>query len=157
MLLTPTRYSSDCPLFCGLNYLCLIVSGFGCYLSHACSMTLQMPSGYLVLLFLSSLRSAWGNDTVPISAVSWNVNSAAKIRSDPQAISLLTSCDVIFLQETLHTRAEDCLLLPGFVGQHSLAIPTNRRPSRGVSSFFRIASFVDGSILQVFLIPKVDL
>ncbi len=108
-----------------------------------------MGAGVL-LLFLITPCLALGADVFTISCITWNVNSAAKISSDPQAISQLTSCDVVFLQETLHTRAEDCLLLPGFVGQHSLAIPTARRPSRGVSSFFRIQSFVDGSLLQVY-------
>jgi hypothetical protein len=75
----------------------------------------------------------------------------AKIRNDPRAVAHISSCDVVFLQETLSTTPESCLLLPGFVGQHSLAIPTNRRPSRGVSSFFKISTFVDGALSQVFL------
>jgi hypothetical protein len=90
-----------------------------------------------------------GLDDFQVTGISWNVNSAAKIRNDPEAISHLMEGDVVFLQETLHTRAEDCLILPGYVGQHNLAIPTNRRPSRGASSFFRIETFVDGSISQV--------
>ncbi len=87
--------------------------------------------------------------SINITAVTWNVNSVAKIRIDPRAIAHITSRDVVFLQETLCTTPESCLLLPGFVGQHSLAIPTNRRPSRGLSSFFKIESFVDGALSQV--------
>jgi exonuclease III len=90
-----------------------------------------------------------GLEELNITAISWNVNSVAKIKNDPRAISHLVDCDVAFLQETLLTRMEDCLVLPGYVGHHNLAIPTNRRPSRGVSSYFRIESFVDGSISQV--------
>jgi hypothetical protein len=86
-----------------------------------------------------------------ITATSWNVNSVAKIRNDPRALAHISSCDVVFLQETLSTTPESCLLLPGFVGQHSLAIPTNRRPSRGISSFFKIETFVDGALSQVTL------
>lgn len=84
-----------------------------------------------------------------ITAITWNVNSAAKIRNDPRAVAQISNCDVIFLQETLSSNPDSCLILPGFVGQHSLAIPTNRRPSRGLSSFFRIETFVDGALSQV--------
>ncbi len=102
--------------------------------------------------FLLFPLAAHGIDEFRVSAISWNVNSAAKIRDDPQALAELMQCDVIFLQETLHTRAEDCLNLPGYIAQHNLAIPTNRRPSRGSSSFFRIETFVDGSVSQVLLL-----
>ncbi len=101
---------------------------------------------FVLLAFVVSLGS--GNN-LTISCVSWNVNSAAKIRDNPLTIERLVEADVVFLQETLHTRVEDCLELTGFVGQHSLAIPTRRRPSRGLSSFFKINSFTDGGISQV--------
>ncbi len=91
------------------------------------------------------------SENFTLSCVSWNVNSVAKIRDNPRAIGHLTNADVVFLQETLHTRVEDCLVLNGFVGQHNLAIPTARRPSRGLSSFFKIESFTDGGITQVIL------
>jgi exonuclease III len=109
-----------------------------------------MRAFFLGLWLLPAL--AYGQAEFPVTATSWNVNSVAKIRNDPKARSHFSVCDVIFLQETLHTRTEDCLTLPGFVGHHNLAIPTNRRPSRGVSSFFRIETFVDGSVSQVSLL-----
>jgi exonuclease III len=109
-----------------------------------------MRAFFLGLWLLPAL--AYGQAEFPVTATSWNVNSAAKIRNDPKALSHFLECDVIFLQETLHTRKEDCLTLRGFVGHHNLAIPTNRRPSRGVSSFFRIETFVDGSVSQVSLL-----
>jgi hypothetical protein len=101
------------------------------------------------LCILTGITSCCGS--LNVTAITWNVNSAAKIRSDPRALAQIASCDVVFLQETLSTSPDTCLLLPGFVGQHSLAIPTNRRPSRGLSSFFRIETFVDGALSQVLL------
>jgi hypothetical protein len=102
----------------------------------------------LVCLFvLCGLTGCEGS--LNITAITWNVNSVAKIRTDVRAVAQISRCDVIFLQETLSCNPDSCLLLPGFVGQHSLAIPTNRCPSRGLSSFFRIETFVDGALSQV--------
>ncbi len=39
--------------------------------------------------------------------------------------------------------------LQGYLAHHSLAIYTGRRPSRGVTSLFKISSFVDGAIQRV--------
>jgi hypothetical protein len=141
------RFMEICYIFKKFSILKLLRFSVIHYTQHWVLLS-QMGGGILFFLVLPWL--AVGADVFTISCVSWNVNSVAKIRSDPQAISQLTSCEVVFLQETLRKRAEDCLLLPGFVGQYSLAIPTARRPSRGVSSFFRIESFVDGSLLQVY-------
>jgi hypothetical protein len=101
---------------------------------------------FVILAFVVSQATC---NNLTLSCITWNVNSAAKIRDNPLTISRLVEADVVFLQETLHTNVEDCLELNGFVGQHNLAIPTRRRPSRGLSSFFKIDSFTDGGISQV--------
>jgi hypothetical protein len=57
--------------------------------------------------------------------------------------------DFVFLQETLHTAPDSCLLLEGFVGHHTLASVTGGRPSQGLSSFFRIEAFADGCLSRL--------
>ncbi len=53
---------------------------------------------------------------------------------------------MIYLQETYSLSDETVLELPGYLAHHSLALYTGRRPSRGVSTLFRIEAFVDGAI-----------
>ncbi len=97
-----------------------------------------------IFLWLPALTFA-----VTLSGITWNTNGAGKLRDRVHQLARLRSVDVVFLQETLHTSYDSCLLLEGFVGHHVLATPTDGRPSQGLSSFFRIGAFVDGSISRV--------
>jgi exonuclease III len=86
---------------------------------------------------------------VKFSCVTWNVNGVSKLRDFVFSTSWLGDYDVIFLQETYSTTDDNVIQLSGYLGHHSLAAYTGRRPSRGVSSLFRIESFVDGALQRI--------
>ncbi len=86
---------------------------------------------------------------VDFSCVTWNVNGASKLRDYVFSTSWLREYDVIYLQETYSTSEENVFQMAGYLGHHSLAAYTGRRPSRGVSTLFRIESFVDGALQRI--------
>jgi hypothetical protein len=104
----------------------------------------------LICLILSTLFAC---SVANKTALSWNTNSAEKLRDVPSALRLLRSADCVFLQETLHTSLDQCILLEGFVGHHVLATHTQGRPSQGLSSFFRIDAFTEGCISRLTVVP----
>ncbi len=86
---------------------------------------------------------------VKLSCVTWNVNGVSKLRDFVFSTAWLQDYDVIFLQETYSTTDDNVIQLSGYLGHHSLATYTGRKPSRGVSSLFRIESFVDGALQRI--------
>jgi hypothetical protein len=114
---------------------------------------MAVPSLSLLVFFLSLLGLSTG---VRFSGVTWNLNGAVKLKDHFFSVAWLRELDVIFLQETYSVSDEAVLELPGYLAHHSLALYTGRRPSRGVSTLFRIDAFVDGAIQVVYLfIPLV--
>ncbi len=108
------------------------------------------PYGILfcsVLALIAWLRGF--SSAVELSCVTWNVNGVSKLRDYVFSTSWLRQHDVIYLQETYSTSEENVFQLPGYLGHHSLAAYTGRRPSRGVSTLFRIESFVEGALQRV--------
>ncbi len=89
------------------------------------------------------------NHAAKFSCVTWNVNGVSKLRDFVFSAAWLKDYDVIFLQETYSTSDDNVFELSGYLGHHSLAAYTGRRPSRGVSSLFRIESFVDGALQRI--------
>ncbi len=86
---------------------------------------------------------------VELSCETWNVNGVAKLRDYVFSTSWLRQHDVIYFQETYSTSEENVFQLPGYLGHHSLAAYTGRRPSCGVSTLFRIESFADGALQRI--------
>ncbi len=100
-----------------------------------------------VVVLIAWLRGF--SSAVELSCVTWNVNGVSKLRDYVFSTSWLRQHDVIYLQETYSTSDENVFQLPGYLGHHSLAAYTGRRPSRGVSILFRIESFVEGALQRV--------
>jgi exonuclease III len=100
-----------------------------------------------IFVFIVSVLVLSGHTTgIEFSGVTWNINGVAKLRDHFFSVDWLRELDVIYLQETYSLSDESVLELPGYLAHHSLALYTGRRPSRGVSTLFRIEAFVDGAI-----------
>ncbi len=84
-----------------------------------------------------------------LSAVSWNVNGAAKLRTYPAELRYLATFDAILLQETFSLHEHLAFELDGFIAFHTEARPTGGRPSWGMSSLFKMSSFVGGRLRTV--------
>jgi exonuclease III len=100
-------------------------------------------------LFIVLTEFAIPSSAVKFSCVTWNVNGVSKLRDLVFSSTWLQDYDVIFLQETYSTSDDHVFQPPGYLGHHSLAAYTGRRPSRGVSSLFRIEGFVGGALQRL--------
>jgi hypothetical protein len=84
-----------------------------------------------------------------LSVLTWNVNGAAKLRGYFPELRYLRSFDAILLQETFTVDVHASLDLDGYITFNVPARPTGGRPSWGLTSFFRITSFVGGHLRTV--------
>jgi hypothetical protein len=84
-----------------------------------------------------------------LKAVTWNINGSPKFRALGPELSYLSTFDVVFLQETCITNKASALELDGYIPLHTFARVTGGRPQWGLTSWFRISSFVGGTIRPV--------
>ncbi len=105
---------------------------------------------FLIPLVAFALVLPGSSTGVRFSGVTWNLNGVAKLNDNVLSTVWLRDYDVIYLQETYSLSEENAFELPGYLAHHSMAIYTGRRPSRGVTSLFRINAFVDGAIQRIF-------
>ena len=77
------------------------------------------------------------------------MNGAKKLENSSSALEVLYSADVNGLQETFLLPDDDGLELEGYASYHSRGFRANGRPRWGVSSYFRLSSFSDGSLHEV--------
>jgi exonuclease III len=103
----------------------------------------------VLLAFLALVISKTGGSPPRFKCVTWNVNGVEKIRCDRNVLTFLAGFDIVLLQETYSATNEDVLSLAGFIPHHQLARPTTRRAVWGVTTFFRIDSFVGGIIRRI--------
>jgi exonuclease III len=104
----------------------------------------------IVSLIVTILIVALTDGVSPrFKCVTWNVNGVQKLRGDRSVLDFLGRFDIVLLQETYSGTNEDVLSLEGFIPHHQLARPSTRRAKWGVSTFFRINSFVGGVIRRI--------
>ncbi len=84
-----------------------------------------------------------------LKAVSWNINGAPKFRSLAPERAYLAQFDVVFLQETCSVTEGVALELDGYIPFHGLARYTGGKPQWGMTSLFRILSFVGDTLRPV--------
>jgi hypothetical protein len=101
----------------------------------------------LLLLFLLFIGSCGGAPSRwDLKAVTWNINGSPKFRAFGPKRSYLSTFDVVLLQETCITTEAAAIELEGYIPFHTMARHTGGRPQWGMTSLFRIASFVGGTI-----------
>jgi exonuclease III len=103
-----------------------------------------------VLFVLLLASGADSNDSeLRLSAVTWNVNGAAKFDTSFPDREYVGDFDVILLQETYVLSPENGLDLPGFIPFHTLGKTTGHKPHWGLSTLLKIESFVGGALLRI--------
>jgi hypothetical protein len=116
---------------------CGMMAGYG--LLHLCFIS------FLIIVTLTSVNGV----PTRFKCVTWNVNGVEKLRCKRFELNFLASFDIVLLQETFSGTNEDVLSIDGFIPHHQLGRPTTRRAKWGVSTFFRIDSFVGGVIRRI--------
>ncbi len=84
-----------------------------------------------------------------LKAVSWNVNGAAKFHVQHPELNYLSDFDMVFLQETFSLDIASSFELDGFIAFHTPARLTGGRPQWGMTTLFKISSFVGGRLYSL--------
>ncbi len=120
--------------------------------TYSCSLCISGTTMWVfstLLTFIFALHGETCAESWNLSLVTWNVNGAAKFRGYLPELQYMNTFDVIFLQETFTVDARPSIELDGYITFHTPARPTARRPQWGMTSFFRISSFVGGHLRSV--------
>lgn len=72
---------------------------------------------------------------------SWNAEGLAKYVRNDEFTARISSADILCIQESLALEECDAALISGFVAHSVPAVRTGGRPSGGLSTFFRTATF----------------